>query len=63
MSFFICLLLKLDDKETKARELLYYPNIKNGGFKMENEEQENVVTQTAEEKTEKTEGAVTRNCQ
>lgn len=29
---------------------------------MEKEEQENVVTQTAEEKTEKTEGAVTRNC-
>ena len=26
------------------------------------EEKENVVTQTAEEQTEKTEGAVTRNC-
>lgn len=27
------------------------------------EEKENVVTQTAEEQTEKTEGAVTRNCE
>lgn len=30
--FFICLLLRLGVKETEVRELLCYPEIKNGGF-------------------------------
>ena len=61
MSFLYVFYL-LDMKETKVWELLYYLKIKMEVLIME-EEKENVVTQTAEEQTEKTEGAVTRNCE